>query len=44
MDNKSTVALQGKLEVLVDIFMNSQIHWNMSTFRLANSNQSLEGF
>ena len=32
LDNKYTVALQGKLMVLVDIFINIQVHWNTSTF------------
>jgi hypothetical protein len=44
MDDKSAAALQGKLVVLVDIFMNIQVHWNMNTFRLVNSDQRLEGF
>ena len=44
LDNKSAVALLGKLVVLVDIFMNIQVHWNTSTFRLVNSDQRLEGF
>jgi hypothetical protein len=44
MDNKSAAAMQGKLVILVDIFMNIQVHWNMSTFRLVNSDRRLEGF
>jgi len=39
LDDKSAAALQGKLVILVGIFMNIQVHWNMSTFRLVDSDQ-----